>query len=168
MVVRTISGTHLSRLLGVRLPAERELAEVLRISRTTVSAAYRLLRESGHLASRRGAGSWTTLPAGYRIASGGLWAPTDEPDVTNLAPAAMPAPPQLAAAAVEAAAELPRYTGGLGYYPVGLGVLREAVAAWYAGRGLPTTADQIMITNGVQQALDLVLRLLVPPGSRVL
>src|SRR5688572_13638641 len=33
--------------LGVRLPAERELAEALRVSRTTVTAAYRELRESG-------------------------------------------------------------------------------------------------------------------------
>ncbi len=48
--------------LGVRLPAERELAESLAVSRTTVTAAYRELRESGHLTSRRGAGSWTTLP----------------------------------------------------------------------------------------------------------
>ena len=45
--------------LGVRLPAERELAEALGISRTTVTAAYRELRETGHLTSRRGAGSWT-------------------------------------------------------------------------------------------------------------
>ena len=46
--------------LGVRLPAERELALALGISRTTVSAAYRTLRETGHLTSRRGAGSWTS------------------------------------------------------------------------------------------------------------
>ncbi|MBX6358331.1 MAG: GntR family transcriptional regulator, partial [Micromonosporaceae bacterium] len=57
--------------LGARLPAERELAEALGISRTTISAAYRELRESGHLASRRGAGSWTTLPEGHRVASTG-------------------------------------------------------------------------------------------------
>jgi len=42
--------------LGVRLPAERELADALGISRTTVTAAYRTLRESGYLTSRRGAG----------------------------------------------------------------------------------------------------------------
>src|SRR5688572_29581535 len=60
--------------LGVRLPAERELAESLAISRTTVTAAYRALRETGHLNSRRGAGSWTTLPGGHRVATSGLWA----------------------------------------------------------------------------------------------
>jgi DNA-binding transcriptional MocR family regulator len=81
--------------LGVRLPAERELAEALTISRTTVTAAYRDLRESGHLTSRRGAGSWTALPAGQRLATSGLWSPTDEADLIDLACAAPGAPPQL-------------------------------------------------------------------------
>lgn len=70
--------------LGVRLPAERELAETLKISRTTVTAAYRHLRDSGHLTSRRGAGSWTTLPVGHRVASSGLWTPLDDLDMIDL------------------------------------------------------------------------------------
>ncbi|HEX3005274.1 MAG TPA: winged helix-turn-helix domain-containing protein, partial [Angustibacter sp.] len=41
--------------VGVRLPPERELAATLGLSRTTVSAAYDVLRESGHAASRQGA-----------------------------------------------------------------------------------------------------------------
>ncbi|GGK22947.1 GntR family transcriptional regulator [Pilimelia terevasa] len=154
--------------LGVRLPAERELAESLRVSRTTVSAAYGQLRDSGHLTSRRGAGSWTTLPPGHRVASSGLWTPVDDLDLLDLGCAALPAPPELVGAAQAAVEKLPRYLGGAGYHPVGLGELREAVAAGYAARGLPTTADQIMITNGTQHALDLVLRLLVPGGAGVL
>src|SRR3954453_4813065 len=67
--------------LGVRLPAERELAEALAVSRTTVSAAPPPLRDPGHLTSRRGAGSWTTLPRGHRVASSGLWTPTDDLDM---------------------------------------------------------------------------------------
>src|SRR5918912_941223 len=46
--------------LHCRLPSERELAEALEVSRTTVTAAYDALRASGHLRSRRGSGSWTT------------------------------------------------------------------------------------------------------------
>src|SRR5438045_1005997 len=43
-----------------------------------------------------------------------------------------------------------------------LGISRTAVAA-----GVPTAADQVMITSGVQHALDLLLRLLVAPGQRI-
>ncbi|WAL74460.1 winged helix-turn-helix domain-containing protein [Kitasatospora sp. YST-16] len=50
--------------VGTRLPAERELAAELHLSRTTVAAAYEALRADGYLRSRRGAGSWTALPEG--------------------------------------------------------------------------------------------------------
>ncbi|MGS2615258.1 MocR-like transcription factor YczR [Micromonospora sp. LZ34] len=154
--------------LGVRLPAERELAQALRISRTTVSAAYRELRESGHLASRRGAGSWTMLPRTHRVASTGLWTPQDDHDMIDLGVAALAAPAELVPAARAAAEDLPRYLGGAGYHPTGIVELREAVAQAYAERGLPTSADQIMVTNGTQHALDLVLRLALAPGAGVL
>ncbi len=154
--------------LGVRLPAERELAQALRISRTTVSAAYRALRDSGHLTSRRGAGSWTTMPGGARVGSHGLWTPDSDPELLDLGCAALPAPAQLAGAAAEALVDLPRYLSGAGYHPTGLVELRGAVAEAYAVRGLPTSPDQIMITSGVQHALDLALRLLVPAGQAVL
>ncbi|MFI7437169.1 MocR-like transcription factor YczR [Micromonospora haikouensis] len=154
--------------LGVRLPAERELAEALRISRTTVTAAYRQLRESGHLASRRGAGSWTMLPGTHRVASTGLWTPLDDRDMIDLGVAALAAPPELLPAARAAAEDLPRYLGGAGYHPTGVIELREAVAAGYTARGLPTSADQIMVTSGTQHALDLVLRLALAPGGNVL
>ncbi|MCY1138716.1 PLP-dependent aminotransferase family protein [Actinoplanes sp. Pm04-4] len=154
--------------LGVRLPAERELAEALAVSRTTVSAAYRTLRETGHLTSRRGAGSWTTLPNGHRVATSGLWTPDDDRNVIDLGVAASAAPPELVPAARAAADDLPRYLGSAGYHPTGLIELREAVAAGYQARGVATSAEQILITGGTQQALDLVLRLLAPPGSPVL
>ncbi|GIE96918.1 PLP-dependent aminotransferase family protein [Paractinoplanes rishiriensis] len=154
--------------LGVRLPAERELAEALGISRTTVTAAYRALRETGHLTSRRGAGSWTTLPNGHRVATSGLWAAEDDRDVIDMGVAASAAPDELVAAARDAAEDLPRYLGSAGYHPTGLMELREAVAAGYTTRGVTTSAEQILITAGTQQALDLVLRLSVPAGSPVL
>jgi DNA-binding transcriptional MocR family regulator len=154
--------------LGVRLPAERELAEALGVSRTTVTAAYRVLRESGHLTSRRGSGSWTALPRGGRVGTNGLWAPGSAPDMIDLGCAALPAPPELGDAAREAVADLPAYAGGAGYHPTGLPVLREAVATWFATRGLPTSPEQIMVTNGVQHALDLVLRLVTAPGEHTL
>jgi DNA-binding transcriptional MocR family regulator len=154
--------------LGIRLPAERELAEALKVSRTTVTAAYRELRDTGHLTSRRGAGSWTTLPGGHRVASSGLWTPLNDLDMIDLGCAALAAPPELIPAARAAAEELPRYLGDAGYHPTGLLELREAVARLYADRGLPTGPDQIMVTSGTQHALDLVVRLMVPAGAGVL
>lgn len=154
--------------LGVRLPAERDLATALRVSRTTVTAAYRCLRDSGYLLSRRGAGSWTSLPSGHRVDISGQLVPLDDGGTIDLALAALPAPDVLGAAVDEAVAELPRYATGPGYHPMGLTVLREAVAAEYTGHGLATGPDQIMITNGVQHALDLLLRLLVGARERVL
>ncbi|GGQ51721.1 putative GntR-family regulatory protein [Couchioplanes caeruleus subsp. azureus] len=154
--------------LGVRLPAERELAEALGVSRTTVTAAYRNLRETGHLTSRRGAGSWTTLPNGHRVASSGLWTPDDDMDMIDLGVAASAAPVELVPAARAAADDLPRFLGSAGYHPSGLRELREAVAAAYTARGVATSAEQILVTSGTQQALDLVLRLSVPAGAPVL
>ncbi|MFC0003250.1 MocR-like transcription factor YczR [Micromonospora siamensis] len=154
--------------LGVRLPAERELAEALRISRTTVTAAYRQLRETGHLASRRGAGSWTMLPGTHRVASTGLWTPQDDRDMIDLGVAALAAPAQLLPAARAATEDLPRYLCGAGYHPTGIIELREAIARSYTERGLPTSPEQIMVTSGTQHALDLVLRLALAPGGSVL
>ena len=151
--------------LDVRLPAERELAEALRVSRTTVTGAYNVLRTSGHLDSRRGAGSWTRLPGGVRVGQNGWWTPETAPDLIDFATAALSAPPEMTAAAIDAVAALPRYLSGTGYHPTGLPELRTAVADAYTGRGVPTSPEQIMVTNGVQHALDLALRLLASPGS---
>ncbi len=154
--------------LAVRLPAERELAGSLGVSRTTVTAAYRELRTSGHLESRRGAGSWTELPEGQRIATSGLWGPVDDSDLLDLGTAALAAPDQLAAAAEQALSDLPPYARGPGYLPAGLPPLRDAVAQAFTRRGLPTTVEQVLITNGVQHAVDLLLRLTVAPGQSAL
>ena len=153
--------------LGVRMPAERELAVSLAVSRTMVSAAYRDLRDTGHLASRRGAGSWTTLPGGHQVQLDGLAAPTAGTGLLDLACAALGAPAELATAVAEAGAELHRHARGAGYEPMGLFVLRELIAQGYAERGLGTDPSQILVTNGVQHAFGLLLRLLVEPGHRV-
>ncbi|MFE5711146.1 PLP-dependent aminotransferase family protein [Streptomyces sp. NPDC056501] len=153
--------------LRLRLPAERELATVLAVSRTTVTGAYDLLRESGYAHSRRGAGTWTALPDGQ--APTPLGAFQDDAGATiDLALAAPQAPDELTAALASAAAELPRYAGSQGYHPYGLPVLRAAIAERYTARGLPTRPEQILVTTGAQQALSLVLTLLGRTGDRVL
>lgn len=167
--------------LRSRLPAERDLASALGVSRTTATAVYDALRAEGFVESRQGAGSWTVLPSGDPPQSGvrrgrrkrdappfgAVHTPAD-PEVIDLGCAAPGAPRILGEAVAAAAAELPRYTGGPGYEPAGLAPLREAIAARYAARGLPTRPDQIVVTAGAQHAIALLVQLLVNPGDAVL
>ncbi len=157
--------------LGTRLPSERELAAALGLSRTTVTAAYSALRADGYLVSRTGSGSFTAVPAGTLASSStARWAPPGvPPDLIDLTCATPSGPATAIADAVAAAAaRLPQLTAGSGYDPVGVPRLREAIAARFAARGVPTDASQILITNGALHALDLLLRLLAGSGSRVL
>jgi DNA-binding transcriptional MocR family regulator len=156
--------------LGTRLPAERTLSAALGLSRTTVTVAYALLRESGFAISRQGSGTYVSLPDGAAVRTSGGWQTGwPESDVIDLMCASPPTPlPVLQAALRTAAEQLPAYSGAGGYAPYGLGVLREAVADYYAARGLPTSPDQILVTNGSQGAITMVARLLCRAGDRVL
>jgi DNA-binding transcriptional MocR family regulator len=152
--------------LRTRLPGERELAEALGVSRTTASAAYAELRAEGFLASRRGSGSWTRLPADRPSAP--KPAPP-APELIDLATAASPAPEgALHAALAAATAELPRHLPNPGYYEAGLPELRAAVAERYERRGVPTSPEQVFVTAGALQGITLLLRTLAGPGDRVL
>src|SRR5262249_30236431 len=88
-----------------RLPAERELATALRISRPTVAASYDLLRDAGLLQSRRGSGSWTTLPRSSGLHQLSPFAPAGDGTALDLAYAALAAPPDALGAALAAATE---------------------------------------------------------------
>jgi DNA-binding transcriptional MocR family regulator len=145
------------------LPAERELAARLGVSRTTVAAAYRSLRASGHIDSVRGSGS-ITRPLGRRDL-GRVAADEESIDLQQASPAAWPG---LAAVYAEAAADAPSVVARAGYDVSGRKGLREAIARRYAERGLPTDPAQIMVTNGAQSAISLLATLLVARGDRVL
>src|SRR5689334_11481239 len=55
---------------GERLPAERDLAERLQVSRVTLREAIRALREAGYLESRRGRTGGTFVLPGARSSAG--------------------------------------------------------------------------------------------------
>jgi DNA-binding transcriptional MocR family regulator len=146
--------------LGTRLPAERELASALELSRATVTAAYARLREDGWATARQGAGTFAALPAGPHR---GAWVPGPVDDGTiDMAHAAPSAPPSVPAAFAAALTELPRYLPQHGYHPAGLPDLRARIAERYTARGLPTTPEQVLVTagalHGVGTAFQTVLR----------
>jgi DNA-binding transcriptional MocR family regulator len=150
--------------VGARLPSERALADSLRVSRTTVTAAYTQLREDGYLNARRGARSTTALP----IASGTAVA-TQAPASASLAEATLAAPvgPMMEAFS-DAARDVMPYLHDIGVELTGVAPLREAIAERYCTRGLPTEPDEIMVTTGALHAIGLILATYTQPGDRVL
>lgn len=155
--------------VGVRLPAERHLAEELGVSRTTVTAAYDRLREQGYLESRQGSGSRTALPDPGALGTDNPWlAPDDGDGLLPLHAAAPPATALLGEAIEEAGRAYHRYALGMGYHPAGLTPLREAIARRYGERGLPTRPEQILVTAGAQHAIHLLMSAFAGPGEAVL
>jgi DNA-binding transcriptional MocR family regulator len=152
--------------VGIRLPAERELATALQLSRATVTAAYRRLRDDGWASARQGAGTWTSLPTGP---AHGAWVPASPAaGVLDLAHAAPAASPEIVTAFTAALGDLPRLLPGHGYHPAGLPELRARLAQRYTNRGLPTTPEQILVTVGALHGITVTLEVFVGPGDRVL
>ncbi|GHH27966.1 MocR-like transcription factor YczR [Lentzea cavernae] len=151
---------------GARLPSERSLAATLGVSRTTVSAAYDLLRAEGYLRSAHGAGSSISIPSARVQRPDSV---AGEPaDVLDLTVAALPAPSQLLDAVTAASADLSSQLAGHGLHPFGLPSLRAAVARHLTGRGLPTEPEQVLVTSGALQGWNLVVRAVCRPGQPVL
>ena len=145
------------------LPAERELAAALHVSRSTVAAAYRSLRESAHIASTRGSGS-VTLPLRRRDPGG---APTSEGAI-DLQQASPPAWPGLTGLLTDVALSASTIISRTGYDVLGRAELREAIAERYSERGIPTSPNEIVVTTGAQSAIHLLASVLLGRGDRVL
>ena len=163
---------------GLRLPAERDLAAALSVSRNTVSAAYQVLRDEGMAESRQGAGTrivpHRTTPGGVHRANGFFAGLLSEAVVkADLSLAAVDCAPAVAAALTDPATLLDRaardaLTRTSGYFPYGLPELRTAIASHLTERlRLPASPARMIVTTGAQQALDLLIRSEVLPGQPV-
>jgi 2-aminoadipate transaminase len=95
---------------------------------------------------------------------------TAQPEVISFA-GGLPAPESFPVARVQEATTSVLQHGGaraLQYGPTeGVLPLREWVALEMTRRGTSATADQVLITTGSQQALDLLGKLFIDPGSEV-
>jgi DNA-binding transcriptional MocR family regulator len=163
---------------GMLLPPERDIAQALSVSRNTAAAAYQLLRDEGLAQTRQGAGTritgHRTTPAATHRANGFFAGLLESATIdVDLGMSHVECAPQVAAALGEPATVLdPRQRrdvlASTGYLPLGLPSLRVAIAEHLSTNlRLPTTPDQVLVTTGGQQAIDLTVRSQVLPGQPV-
>jgi GntR family transcriptional regulator/MocR family aminotransferase len=174
---------------GDCLPASRDLAESLKVSRTTVTVAYDRLAGEGFVVSRIGAGTYvnsqvvrTPREKVRRRVDGSLqpravWDSIgvsrafDTPaqfDFRTGLPDASLFPHETWRRLIVRALRSEAVAGGVYGDPAGHRGLREAIARHIGvSRGVQVSADDITITSGAQQSLDLIARALLDPGDRV-
>jgi GntR family transcriptional regulator / MocR family aminotransferase len=171
---------------GGRLPPTRELARRLSVSRTTVAVAYDRLVGEGFLTARVGAGTYVSdglagVARRARRAGGALrprpvWDSVEpfvfereaEFDFRPGIPDARLFPYQTWRRLL--ARELNPAAVGAGHYadPAGHLGLRRAIARHLGvARGVQANTEEVVVTNGTQQAVDIVARVLLAPGDRV-
>lgn len=168
---------------GTRLPAERRLARQLNVSRGTVVRAYEQLRERGRVHTRHGSGTIVgpaeVPPLGSRESRVEAALPRDgifrgffelEDDAIDLRGAYWVGTDDLPRDALQVDPDsYATLLSGHGYHPIGLPALRETLAEHLTDQlDLPTTADQLLITSGGQQAIALIAELVLGSGDVVL
>jgi GntR family transcriptional regulator/MocR family aminotransferase len=192
IVERVRSGTFPT---GYQLPPTRALATELGAHRNTVVRAYADLEAAGFVVSTVGRGTfvadgpapaavaparpqsslpWASLVAPHAVAEplgrfDRMARASQRDDLIHLGrmqPSSDLIPVELFQRCVD---HVLRTLGAraLGYGPrEGLPRLRALIADDLARQGVPATAEDVVVTTGSQQAIDLVARALVRPGDR--
>jgi GntR family transcriptional regulator/MocR family aminotransferase len=174
---------------GDRLPPSRELARQLTVSRTTVTSAYDRLAGEGFVTTRVGAATVVSehpaparsSPKSKRV--GDSLRPRPVWDAIRLPPVLAGPPrfdfrsglPDAALFPHDAwrrlmARQLRSEAKGTIVYdiPAGNRRLREAIVRHIGvSRGVETSADDVIVTNGTQQALGIVAGVLLSPGDHI-
>ncbi|MCE7948775.1 MAG: PLP-dependent aminotransferase family protein [Chloroflexi bacterium CFX4] len=164
---------------GDKLPPSRELAAQLGISRMSVVNAYAELLNEGVLAASPGRGTFIAGSLSTPRDPSALPSVAANPSAGSLPPEALiafsggaPAEEFLPVAAIRRSIEAVLERDGAaavayeeteGYPP-----LRAAVAEHLASLGIRTTPENVLITGGCQQALDLAAQALLNEGDTLL
>jgi DNA-binding transcriptional MocR family regulator len=154
---------------GTRLPTHRALAHALDVDVTTVTRGYAEARRRGLLVARVGRGTFVRDIPGSRTQR-----VEDSDALTDLSQNLPPQlEPDLPAKALTAtldelsksleASALLRYHDNAGMH-----MHREAGAAWVSQRIAGADPACVVVTNGVQHAISVVLSLLASPGEVVM
>ena len=184
------AGIRAGRLPATEaLPSSRELADRLDVSRNTVVAAYERLAAEGLVRSRPGSGVFVTEPAiapatPYRTEPDSYPQPQPVWDTLGSSHYDATAAPEIdmragipsrehfpyAAWRARISRQLRPSVLGTSAYgePAGSPALREAIAAHIAvSRGVRAEPEEVFVTSGTQQAIDLAARVLLAPGDLV-
>lgn len=167
-------------LAGQKLPSTRKLSEELCISRNVILEAYEQLLAEGYIEGRRGSGYYVAagmyleqqarqedlsiFPSGEAESLG-----SDIIDFRSGVPALEHFPRTVWGKIVQRVCqEAP--LSALGYNrPEGRLELRQILSRYlYRTRGVCCEPEQIVMTSGATQALTLIAKVLLKPGSRVL
>jgi GntR family transcriptional regulator/MocR family aminotransferase len=174
---------------GRRLPPTRELARRLKVARTTVALAYDRLAGEGLLVSRVGAGTfvkqrrvqaiadaqhqesplspkqgWADVPVAFIRK---LFASRFEFDFRTGIPDVSAFPHARWRRLMARHLHPSKASTGYGD-PAGHPALRAAIARHiWLSRGMEVDPESVTVTNGTQQALDLITKILVERGDRV-
>jgi GntR family transcriptional regulator/MocR family aminotransferase len=189
-IYRQIRNAIVNRVLrpGDRVPATRELASTLSVSRMTVTIAYDRLTAEGFVVSRVGDGTFVSPHAAGSVSATRaridgalrprpLWStvllptvfgPEGRFDFRTGIPDPELFPHTVWQRTVARTLRATRSEAATYGDPAGDSRLREAIARHLGiSRGVTISADDLVVTNGTQQALDVIARALFAPGDRV-
>jgi 2-aminoadipate transaminase len=171
--------------VGSRLPPVRRLAEQLGINHMTVAKAYKDLAEAGFVEGRAGAGtlvrapnktSSRPVPAPESAAAGSLLSErlyelSHAPGVIGFT-SNYPAPDSDCVKEFETCLKSVIADGLAPYFsydpPTGRVSFRRAIVDYLAAHGIVAMPEDVIVTSGAQQAIELVTRFLASPGAPVI
>jgi DNA-binding transcriptional MocR family regulator len=182
--------------VGDRLPANREFAKALGVNRNTITTAYAELAADGLITSRVGSGTYISRIPAPPLASavkeqappspmpwGSLlavqrrenWLQEISSFETrrDVIPLALALPSADLFPLDDFRRCVDRVLRGQGRILLQLGTtsgyapLQEYIAGQLALSGVTVSPDEVLITNGCQQSLDLIRQILVEPGEEV-
>ncbi len=174
---------------GDRLPGVRVLSRQRDVSVSTAVAAYRWLEDVGYVEARQRSGMYVRQRQSHRLPQPGPSAPrttptpvsgqdmvlrllkaANDPSVVQLG-AAVPDPQYLPTASLERAISRSirkHRLRALGYeFPPGMPELRRQISRRMTEAGCVINPEELVITNGCQEALTLALRAVTRPGDVV-
>ncbi|MES2399592.1 MAG: PLP-dependent aminotransferase family protein [Pseudomonadota bacterium] len=177
---------------GARLPSIRTLVSRYRINASTAFGAYYLLEEKGLVRARPRSGYYVTAPARALPAplrgpvAGKIARVANRLDVSDLVfevlnavqdPAIVPLGSAFAAPALfplqslgkslARAARLIHLQGSAAHLSQGAPLLRQQIALRYLGLGISQPADELIVTSGALEGLNLCLSCVAQPGDLV-